>query len=83
MAGRCVFGLCAVLLCTGLASQTVAEEQSKARIFARASCSVVRYYVAKHSVDAAESWARGKGVSEAKIEAARRCLKMQTAQGPS
>jgi len=34
----------------------------------RASCPVVRFY-------AAETWARGKGASEAEIEAARRCLR--------
>jgi hypothetical protein len=45
------------------------------------SCTVVRYYVAKYTVSAAETWARGKGATEAEIEAARRCLKaipMQT-----
>jgi hypothetical protein len=83
MDGGHIFGLCAVLLCTGLASQADAEEQPKPKIFARASCSVVRYYVAKYTVEAAESWARSKGVSEAEIETARRCLKVQTAQGPS
>jgi hypothetical protein len=31
--------------------------------------------VAKYSVEAAESWARSKGASEAEIEVARRCLK--------
>jgi hypothetical protein len=40
----------------------------------RASCSVVRYYVAKYSAPAAEAWARSKGASDAEIEAARRCL---------
>jgi hypothetical protein len=69
------------MLCTGLSSQAVAEEQPKDRIFARPSCSVVRFYVAKYTIQAAESWARSKGVSEAEIEAARRCLKVQTAQG--
>ncbi len=32
---------------------------------------------------AAEAWARGKGATNAEIETARRCLKVQTAQGPS
>jgi hypothetical protein len=53
-------------------------------IFHRASCSVVRYYVAKYSASAAEAYARSKGASEAEIEAARRCLNgtpMRTAQG--
>ena len=83
MAMRRVLGLFAVVLCTGLTSQAVAEEQPKARIFARASCSMVRYYVAKYTVGAAESWARSKGATEAEIENARRCLKVQTAQRPS
>jgi hypothetical protein len=43
-------------------------------ILHRASCSVVRYYVAKYSAPAAEAWARSKGATEAEIEAARRCL---------
>jgi hypothetical protein len=42
------------------------------------SCSVVRYYVAKYSVSAAEQWARDKGASEAEIETARRCLRPET-----
>ena len=49
----------------------------------RASCTVVRYYVAKYTAPTAEAWARSKGASEADIEAARRCLKgspTQTAQ---
>ena len=41
----------------------------------RVSCTVVRYYVAKYSAEAAESWARAKGASEAEIASARRCLK--------
>jgi hypothetical protein len=45
----------------------------------------VRYYVAQYSATAAEQWARGKGASDAEIEAARRCLKpdaMRTAKAP-
>jgi hypothetical protein len=66
----------------GLSSQASASEG----ILHRASCSVVRYYVAKYSAPAAEAWARSKGASEAEIEAARRCLntaptqKIRTAQ---
>jgi hypothetical protein len=40
---------------------------------------VVRYYVAKYTVAVAEAWARSKGATEAEIEKARRCLKVQTA----
>jgi hypothetical protein len=43
-------------------------------IFHRASCSVVRYYVAKYSASMAEAWARSKGATESEIEAARHCL---------
>ena len=52
-------------------------------VFQRASCTVVRYYVAKYSVSAAEAWARSKGATEAEIDAARSCLKgmpIRTAQ---
>jgi hypothetical protein len=54
----------------GLSSPAFAGEG----LFHRASCSVVRYYVAKYSASAAEAYARSKGASEAEIEAARRCL---------
>jgi hypothetical protein len=39
------------------------------------SCSVVRFYVAKYSAWAAESYARSHGATDAQIEAARRCLR--------
>ncbi|MDA9530430.1 MULTISPECIES: hypothetical protein [unclassified Bradyrhizobium] len=43
-------------------------------LFRRASCTVVRYYVAKYSAATAETWARAHGATEAEIEAARRCV---------
>jgi hypothetical protein len=49
-------------------------EASAEGLFHRASCSVVRYYVAKYSASMAEAWARSKGATEAEIESARRCL---------
>ena len=49
-------------------------EASAEGILHRASCSVVRYYVAKYSASMAEAWARSKGATEAEIAAARRCL---------
>ena len=49
-------------------------EASAEGLLHRASCTVVRYYVAKYSAEAAEAYARSKGASEAEIEAARRCL---------
>jgi hypothetical protein len=50
-------------------------QASASGILHRASCSVVRYYVAQYSAPAAEAWARSKGATEAEIEAARLCLK--------
>jgi hypothetical protein len=64
---RCLF-IFAIMF--GLSSEAFAGEG----VFHRASCSVVRYYVAKYSAPAAEAWARSKGASEAEIEAARHCL---------
>jgi hypothetical protein len=46
----------------------VADEKPKTRVLARASCTVVRYYVAKYTLAAAEAWARSKGATEAEIE---------------
>ena len=67
--GLRVFIVAAALLCSS--QMAVASEQSPLR---RVSCAVVRFYVAKYSASAAESWARSKGASEAEIESARRCL---------
>jgi hypothetical protein len=50
-------------------------QASAAEILHRASCSMVRFYVAKYSAPAAEAWARSKGATDAEIEAARLCLK--------
>ena len=50
------------------------EASASEGLLHRASCSVVRYYVAKYSAEMAEAWARSKGASEAEIEAARRCI---------
>jgi hypothetical protein len=51
-----------------------AEASASEGLLHRASCAVVRYYVAKYSASMAEAYARSKGASEAEIEAARRCL---------
>jgi hypothetical protein len=76
--------MCAVAVCASLCSQAIAEEQPKARSSpSRVSCTVVRYYVAQYTPAVAEAWARGKGATNAEIETARRCFKVQTAQGPS
>lgn len=72
---------CVAAICWGLVPQAEAAEHSG--LVRRASCTVVRFYVAKFSVTAAETWARSQGATDAEIEAARRCLKdvpAQTAQ---
>jgi hypothetical protein len=75
-----------VAMVFGLTPEAFAGERSGG-IFHRASCSVIRYYVAKYSESAAEAWARSNGATEAEIEAARHCLNgapaatMRTAQG--
>ncbi|KJC44155.1 hypothetical protein UB31_21560 [Bradyrhizobium sp. LTSP849] len=55
-----------------LAPDALAGEQPG--VFRRASCTVVRFYVAKYSAAAAEAWARSKGATDAEIETARRCV---------
>lgn len=65
------FALSATLL--AFAPDAMAAEPQPG-VFRRASCTVVRYYVAKYSAAAAETWARSKGATDAEIEAARRCL---------
>jgi hypothetical protein len=44
------------------------------RTIRRASCALVRYYVARYTAPAAEAWARCKGATEAEIQTARRCI---------
>ena len=63
----------AAAICASMVSQ--AEATGRSGVVRRASCAVVRYYVAKYSASAAEMWARSHGASEAEIEAARRCLR--------
>ena len=64
--------LCAMAVCMAFAPDALAREQPG--VFRRASCSVVRNYVAKYSEAAAEAWARSKGATDSEIESARRCL---------
>jgi hypothetical protein len=70
--------VCAAAACAGLISPVEATERSG--ILRRASCAVVRYYVAKYSVSTAEVWARSHGASDAEIEAARHCLRNAPAE---
>jgi hypothetical protein len=70
--------ICVAAICLGLAPQVEAAERSG--LVHRASCTVVRYYVAKYTASTAETWARSKGATEAEIDAARHCLKKAPAQ---
>jgi hypothetical protein len=49
--------ICVAAISFGLVPQTEAGEQSG--LVHRASCTVVRYYVAKYTASAVETWARG------------------------
>jgi hypothetical protein len=62
-------------ICTAAICLAFAPQANASGILHRASCSVVRFYVAKYSAPAAEAWARSKGATDAEIEAARLCLK--------
>jgi hypothetical protein len=68
--------ICVAVVSLGLAPQANAAEP----FFHRASCTVVRFYVARYTASAAETWARSHGATEADIEIARRCLKNQPAR---
>jgi hypothetical protein len=70
--------VCATTICASVVSQAEATERSG--ILHRASCAVVRYYVAKYSASTAETWARGHGATDAEIEAARHCLRSAPAE---
>ena len=67
---KCALG--GLVLLVAMASDAGAGDQH--RIVHRVSCTVVRFYVAKYSVGAAESYARSRGATDADIETARRCL---------
>jgi hypothetical protein len=68
--------ICIAVVCLGTAPQAEAGE----RLVHRASCTLVRFYVARYSAPAAETWARSHGATDADIEAARHCLKDQPTQ---
>ena len=73
--------ICVAAIVSGWSPQAEASEHSG--LFHRASCSVVRFYVAKYSAEAAESWARSHGATEAEIETARHCLQGAPVQAAS
>jgi hypothetical protein len=53
---------------------STAGASEASRTLRRASCALVRYYVARYSAPAAEAWARSTGATEAEIQTARRCI---------
>ena len=69
---------CVAAVCFGLGSQAEAAEYQN--LVHRASCTVVRYYVARYSASAAEMWARSHGATDAEIDSARRCLNGRSAR---
>jgi hypothetical protein len=70
--------ICVAAICLGLAPQAEAGEHSG--LVHRASCTVVRFYAARFTASAAETWARSHGATDAEIDAARHCLKEAPAQ---
>jgi len=77
--------MCVAAFAAALFSATSpqAEAAERSGVFHRASCALVRLYVAKYSADAAEAWARSHGATEAEIEAARHCLSASPVQAAS
>jgi hypothetical protein len=67
---KCALG--GLLLLVAAAGDAGAGDQQRG--YRRMSCTVVRFYVAKYSEGAAESYARSHGATDADIETARRCL---------
>ena len=55
-------------------STTAAAGETRGR---RASCILVRYYVARYTAATAEVWARSKGATDAEIQTARGCIRPQ------
>jgi len=88
MAQRKALRLLALTVALGVAtfmgvmmSASTASAGEESRHVRRASCIVVRYYVAKYSAPVAEAYARSKGATDADIQTARRCIMpQQTAQ---
>ena len=67
----------AVVVATSAAGMISASSAGAAEVngyVRRASCTLVRYYVAKYTAPAAEAWARSKGATNMDIQSARRCL---------
>ena len=63
----------ALLLCPPCYAATSSDQ--KLPLLTRVSCPAVREAVKLYGQSAAEGWARARGISEAKIEQAKRCLR--------
>ncbi len=55
-------------------SSPLSEQKRTQRLVHHFSCTLVRFYVAKYSLPAAETFARSHGATEVDIETARHCL---------
>jgi len=56
-----------------IAVSTAAAAETRGPV-RRASCALVRYYVARYTAATAEAWARSKGATDAEIQTARGCI---------
>jgi hypothetical protein len=70
----------ATIICTALALSTPANgaettPNHRLGLLSRMTCPAVREAVQLYGAAAAEQWARSHGVSEARIEQAKQCLK--------
>ena len=59
-----------------ISASTAAAGETRGAV-RRASCTLVRYYVARYTAATAEAWARSKGATDAEIRIARGCIKPQ------
>jgi hypothetical protein len=59
-----------------ISASTAAAGEARG-LMRRASCTLVRYYVARYTAATAEAWARGKGATDAEIQTARGCMRPQ------
>lgn len=64
-----------VLGTPALGEEENAPRQHRAALMSRITCPAIREAVQLYGAAAAEQWARGNGISERKIEQAKRCLK--------
>jgi hypothetical protein len=65
----------ALVLCTPAHGEETTPPNARHALLDRVACPAVREAVKLYGEAAAEQWARGHGVSESRIEEAKRCLK--------